>query len=79
MKPEIHPEYHPVLFVDGEYEIPTRSTMTSSEKRVIDGVEYNVVHVDISSYTHPFFTGKQRLIDTQGRVERFRQRYAKKK
>ncbi|HEX9622302.1 MAG TPA: type B 50S ribosomal protein L31 [Polyangiaceae bacterium] len=79
MKPEIHPDYHPVAFIDGEHQILTRSTLTSDEKKSIDGVEHYVVHVDISSYTHPFYTGKQRLVDTAGRVERFRQRYAKNK
>lgn len=78
MKPEIHPDYHPVVFIDGEHQIITRSTLTSSEKKTIDGVEHYVMHVDISSYTHPFYTGKQRLVDTAGRVERFRQRYAAK-
>lgn len=78
MKPDIHPDYHPIVFIDGEHEIITRSTLKSSEKRVIDGVEHYVVQVDISSYSHPFYTGKQRLVDTAGRVERFRQRYAAK-
>jgi len=79
VKPEIHPDYHPVVFVDGNHEILTRSTMKSGETKTIDGVEHYVVRVDISSYTHPFYTGKQRLVDTAGRVERFRQRYGKKK
>ena len=77
MKPEIHPNYQPAIFIDGEHEIVTRSTMSSAEKRTVDGVEHNVFHMDISSYTHPFYTGKQRIVDTAGRVERFRQRYAK--
>ena len=79
MKPEIHPKYTPAVFIDGEHEIITRSTMSSKEKRDIDGVEHNVINVDISAYTHPFYTGKQRLVDTAGRVERFKQRFAKKK
>ena len=79
MKPEIHPDYHPVVFVDGQHEIITRSTMKSSETKTIDGVDHFVVRVDISSFTHPFYTGKQRLVDTAGRVERFRQRYGKSK
>lgn len=79
MKPEIHPNYMPAIFVDGEHEIITRSTVSTKEKRTIDGVEYNVINVDISAYTHPFYTGKQRLMDTAGRVERFKQRFAKKK
>ncbi len=79
MKPEIHPNYVPVIFVDGDNEIFTRSTARSAEKRTVDGVEYNVIHVDISAYTHPFYTGKQRLVDTAGRVERFKQRFSRKK
>lgn len=79
MKADTHPQYMPALFIDGEHEVATRSTMTSSEKRDIDGVEHNVIHVDISSFTHPFYTGKQRLVDTAGRVERFKQRFARKK
>ena len=78
MKPEIHPDYHPVVFIDGDHEIVTRSTLTSSEKKTIDGVEHYVMRVDISSYTHPFYTGKQRLVDTAGRVEKFRRKYGKK-
>ncbi len=79
MKPEIHPKYMPAIFVDGEHEIITRSTMSSKEKREVDGVEHNVINMDISSFTHPFYTGKQRLVDTAGRVERFKQRFARKK
>jgi len=79
VKPEIHPNYTPAIFIDGNNEVVTRSTMSSSEKRTVDGVEHNVFHVDISSYSHPFYTGKQRNVDTAGRVEKFRQRYAKKK
>lgn len=79
MKPEIHPAYYPAIFIDGENEIITRSTMKSEEKRDVNGVEHNVFNVDISSYTHPFYTGKQRLVDTAGRVERFKQRFARKK
>ena len=75
MKQEIHPKYHPVLFVDGEHEIQTFSTMTSKETRAIDGVEHYVVPVDISAYSHPFFTGKEKLVDTEGRVDRFLKRY----
>jgi large subunit ribosomal protein L31 len=79
MKPDIHPKYYPVVFIDGDHEIISRSTVTSKEKRDINGVEHNVINVDISAYTHPFYTGKQRLVDTAGRVERFKQRFAKKK
>lgn len=77
MKQGIHPEYKPVVFIDGEHQIRTRSTLTSKETMMVDGVEHAVIHVDISSYTHPFYTGRQRIMDTAGRVERFRQRYGK--
>ena len=79
MKPDIHPEYHPVIFVDDEHEMITRSTMTSKETRDVDGVEHFVVRVDISSFSHPFYTGTQKIVDTEGRVERFRKRYGRKK
>ena len=75
MKPDIHPEYHPVVFVDGDHEIITRSTATSRKTREIDGVEHYVINVDISAFSHPFYTGKQKLVDTEGRVDRFKKRY----
>jgi large subunit ribosomal protein L31 len=75
VKPDIHPDYHPVVFVDGEHEIITRSTITSKKTREIDGVEHYVVNLDISAYSHPFYTGKQKLVDTEGRVDRFKKRY----
>jgi large subunit ribosomal protein L31 len=49
--------------------------MTSHEKRMIDGVEHFVVSMDMTSYSHPFFTGKQKLVDTEGRIDRFRKKY----
>lgn len=79
MKEGIHPDYHPVVFVDGEHEIITHSTMTSGEKRTIDGVEHYVVNVDVSAYSHPFFTGKQKLLDTEGRIDRFNKKYKRNK
>jgi large subunit ribosomal protein L31 len=75
MKDNIHPKYHPVVFVDGEHEIITRSVLTSKESREIDGVKHFVLPLEISAYTHPFFTGKQKIIDTEGRVERFNKRF----
>lgn len=75
MKAGIHPEYNPVVFVDGEHELISKSTAKSNEVRNIDGVDHFVIRVDISAFTHPFFTGQQRIVDTQGRVERFRKRY----
>ena len=77
MKQDIHPDYHPVVFVDtgAEFEFTSRSTMRSKEVRKIDGVDHYVIRLDISSASHPFFTGKQKIIDTEGRVDRFRKRY----
>lgn len=75
MKAELQPKYNPVVFVDGEHEIVTRSVMTSKETRDIDGVSHYVIRVEISSYTHPFFSGKTRILDTEGRVEKFNKRY----
>ncbi len=79
MKADTHPEYHPVVFVDvsTQDEIVTYSTMTSEETRDIDGVSHYVVNCDITSFTHPFFTGKQKLMDTEGRIDRFRKKYGR--
>ncbi|MBL8784171.1 MAG: type B 50S ribosomal protein L31 [Deltaproteobacteria bacterium] len=77
MKDGIHPDYHPVVFVDASSgdEIISRSTVKSNEKRTINGVEHYVVSMDITAYTHPFFTGKQKLVDTEGRIDRFKKKY----
>lgn len=78
MKDGIHPQYNNVVFVDGEHEIVTRSVLKSNETRDIDGVEHYVIPIDISAFTHPFFTGKQKIVDTEGRVDRFLKRYGMK-
>ena len=52
--------------------------MTSADTKTIDGVDHYIVNCDITSHTHPFFTGKQKLVDTEGRIDRFRRRYAAK-
>ncbi len=75
MKADIHPKYNPVIFVDGEHEIMSKSTMSSREVRNVEGVDYFVIQVEVSAFSHPFYTGKQMLIDTEGRVDRFRKRY----
>ena len=80
MKPDIHPTYHPVLFIDtaAEKEWVSRSTQTSEETREIDGVEHYVIRLEISSYSHPFFTGQLRFVDTAGRIEKFNRKYGMK-
>ena len=77
MRKDIHPEYHPVVYVDAgaDFELVTRSTMTSEETRQIDGVDHYVIRLEISSASHPFYTGKQHFVDTAGRIEKFRQRF----
>ena len=81
MKKEIHPDYGFVVFKDfgTGYSFLTKSTR-SSEKTIKweDGNEYPVIEVEISSSSHPFYTGKQRLLDTAGRIEKFQRKYSKK-
>ncbi len=77
MKQGIHPKYNHVVFVDAstKEEIVTRSTATSKETRDIGGVKHYVISCDLTSFTHPFFTGKQKLVDSEGRIDRFRKKY----
>jgi large subunit ribosomal protein L31 len=80
MKAEIHPNYKPVVFQDvsSDFSFLTKSTMTSKDTiKWEDGQEYPLIKVEISSHSHPFFTGKQKIVDTAGRVDKFRRRYAK--
>ena len=74
MKKDIHPEQHPVIFRDAsaKADFIAMSTLTSKEVEKIKGVDHYVVQLDISSASHPFFTGKQKLVDTSGRVDRFK-------
>jgi len=80
VKQDIHPEYRPVVFQDASvgFSFLTRSTIRTQETIVWeDGETYPLARVEISSASHPFFTGKQKLVDTAGRVERFERRYSK--
>jgi large subunit ribosomal protein L31 len=82
VKPGIHPAYHPVVFKDSSTgdSFLTRSTMTS--ERTIDwsdGNTYPLVLVEVSSWSHPFWTGSQRVLDTAGRVEKFHRKYGQRK
>jgi large subunit ribosomal protein L31 len=81
MKADIHPNYQAVVFQDvsSDFAFLTRSTAGSKEKiKWEDGNEYPLIKVEISSASHPFYTGKQKVIDTSGRVDKFRRRYAQK-
>ncbi|HVL40239.1 MAG TPA: 50S ribosomal protein L31 [Fimbriimonadaceae bacterium] len=75
MKEAIHPTVYPVLFVDGDHQWTGVSTLKTNETREIDGVAHYVVPVDISAFSHPFYTGQKKLVDTAGRVEKFMRRY----
>ena len=78
MKKEIHPDYHYVVFKDigADYAFLTRSTRKSSKTmKWTDGKEYPMIEMEISSATHPFFTGQQRFMDTAGRIEKFQRKY----
>ena len=75
MKEGIHPINHPVVYVDGDHEWIGISTMKPNNTKTIDGVEYGVINVDISAFSHPFYTGQKKLVDTAGRVEKFMRRY----
>jgi large subunit ribosomal protein L31 len=80
MKKEIHPDYRPIVFYDtsSEFKFLTKSTMSSSETvEWEDGNTYPMVKVEVSSASHPFYTGKKLFVDTAGRVEKFNRRYKK--
>ena len=80
MKKGIHPEnYRPVVFKDMSNEeiFISRSTINAKETIEIDGVTYPLVKLEITSSSHPFYTGKQKLVDTAGRVDKFMSRYQK--
>ena len=81
MKKDIHPEYREVLFHDisvDEYFL-LRSTLKTDKTKKWEGKEYPYYTVEVSSASHPFYTGKQKIIDTGGRVQKFEERFGKKK
>ena len=80
MKKGLHPEnYRPVVFKDMSNDdiFITRSTVAAKETIEIDGVTYPLVKLEITNTSHPFFTGKQKLVGTAGRVDKFMSRYSK--
>ena len=81
MKKDIHPDYKEVVFQDvqSDFKFLTRSTMSSDETiKWEDGKEYPLIKVEVSSASHPFYTGKKIFVDTAGRVEKFNQKYKAK-
>lgn len=80
MKKDIHPNYRDVVFQDisCDFSFLTRSTVKTKETITwTDGKEYPLYKVEVSSESHPFFTGKQKIVDTAGRVDRFRKKYGR--
>lgn len=80
MKKNMHPDYSYVVFRDkgADFAFLTRSTRNSDQTVTwTDGREYPVLDIEISSASHPFYTGQSRVVDTAGRVERFNRRYLK--
>lgn len=81
MKKDIHPEYREVVFHDtsSDYKFITRSTIKTNETiKMEDGKTYPLYKLEVSSNSHPFYTGKNIFVDTAGRVEKFMKRYQKK-
>jgi large subunit ribosomal protein L31 len=81
MKKGIHPEYRDVIFWDtsSDFKFMSRSTLNTREMiKWEDGKEYPVIKVEVSSASHPFYTGKKMFLDTAGRVEKFQKKYQKK-
>lgn len=80
MKADIHPDYRQVVFHDvtSDFKFLTRSTLASKDTiKWEDGNEYPLLKVEISSASHPFYTGQNRVVDTAGRIDKFKKRYAK--
>jgi len=77
MKKDLHPENHPAIFVDMTTgtKFITTSTRTSEKKETIDGVEYSVISMGVTSDSHPFFTGQKQFVDTEGRIDKFQKRF----
>ncbi len=80
MKKDIHPkDYRFVAFKDmsNEFTFITKSTVQTRDKISVDGKEYPLVKLEISNTSHPFYTGKMKLVDTAGRIDKFKSRYEK--
>lgn len=77
MKKDVHPKYQQVLFVDSTtgHRFVIGSTLQPKEKEKFEGKEYPVYHLSTSAYSHPLFTGSNKLVDAEGRVDKFKKRY----
>ena len=81
MKKDIHPNYKEVVFLDtsNDFKFLTKSTIQTNETIEFEGKEYPLVKIEVSSESHPFFTGKKMFVDTAGRVEKFNKRFGDRK
>jgi large subunit ribosomal protein L31 len=79
MKENTHPDYREVVFVDmaSDFKFITRSTAHTKDTIEFEGKTYPLFKLDVSAESHPFYTGKQKIMDTAGRVEKFRQKFAR--
>ena len=79
MKKNIHPKTQQVIFKDlsSDFQILTTSTIQTKQTAEFEGKSYPMVSFDVSSASHPFYTGKQRLLDTEGRAKKFMKKYKK--
>lgn len=79
MKEGIHPNYREVVFLDMSNDVKfiIRSTVQTKENITLDGKEYPLVKLEVTAESHPFYTGKHKIVDTAGRVEKFRQKFGK--
>lgn len=77
MKAGIHPEYREVVFHDlsNDFKFITRSTIQTRDTIKFEGKDYPLVKIEVSAESHPFYTGKHKIVDTAGRVEKFRQKF----
>jgi large subunit ribosomal protein L31 len=79
MKEGIHPDYREVVFLDmsNDEKFIIRSTIQTKESITVDGKDYPLVKLEVTASSHPFYTGKHKIVDTAGRVEKFRQKFGK--
>ena len=77
MKDGIHPNYREVVFhdVSNDFKFITRSTINTRDKMEFEGKEYPLVKIEVSAESHPFYTGKHKIVDTAGRVDKFRKKF----
>tara|TARA_B100000900_G_scaffold412992_1_gene435938 strand:+ start:1110 stop:1358 length:249 start_codon:yes stop_codon:yes gene_type:complete len=81
VKQDIHPDYHPTVFIDVSTgkKFLTRSTIKTGQTETIDGVDYVKVIRDVTMDSHPVYTGEKRFVDTAGRVEKFQNKFRRRR